>query len=111
MIVSMHLYSASYSAHQSEALPVRETQREESSFERTKKRGMKKLKHRWLSGCSRCSNDMLLVSHVFFNIIATTARYTEIAARNRSNYNRISCTRLRNTIKFTYIIRFVICGA
>jgi len=26
-IVSIHLYSASYSAHQSEALPVRETQR------------------------------------------------------------------------------------
>src|SRR6218665_610621 len=30
-IVSIHLYSASCSAHQSEALPVRETQREESS--------------------------------------------------------------------------------
>src|SRR6218665_1128678 len=30
-IVSIHSYSASYSAHQSEALPVRETQREESS--------------------------------------------------------------------------------
>src|SRR6218665_3544736 len=29
-IVSIHLYSASCSAHQSEALPVRETQREES---------------------------------------------------------------------------------
>src|SRR6218665_480769 len=29
-IVSLHLYSASCSAHQSEALPVRETQREES---------------------------------------------------------------------------------
>jgi len=28
-IVSIHLYSASYNAHQSEALPVRETQREE----------------------------------------------------------------------------------
>src|SRR6218665_2950712 len=38
MIVSIHLYSASCSAHQSEALPVRETQREESSLERTKKR-------------------------------------------------------------------------
>src|SRR6218665_338640 len=36
-IVSMHLYSASCSAHQSEALPVRETQREESSLERTKR--------------------------------------------------------------------------
>ena len=35
-IVSIHLYSASCSAHQSEALPVRETQREESSLERTK---------------------------------------------------------------------------
>src|SRR6218665_568477 len=31
-IVSIHLYSASCSAHQSEALPVRETQREESSL-------------------------------------------------------------------------------
>ena len=30
-IVSIHLYSASCSAHQSEALPVRETMREESS--------------------------------------------------------------------------------
>jgi len=30
-IVSIHLYSASCSAHQSEALPVRETQREENS--------------------------------------------------------------------------------
>jgi len=35
-IVSIHLYSTSCSAHQSEALPVRETQREESSLERTK---------------------------------------------------------------------------
>ena len=32
-IVSIHLYSASCSAHQSEALPVRETQREESRRE------------------------------------------------------------------------------
>jgi len=31
-IVFIHLYSASCSAHQSEALPVRGTQREESSF-------------------------------------------------------------------------------
>src|SRR6218665_1138447 len=31
-IVSINLYSASCSAHQSEALPVRETQREESSL-------------------------------------------------------------------------------
>ena len=31
-IVSVHLYSASCSAHQSEALPVRETQREENSL-------------------------------------------------------------------------------
>src|SRR6218665_2272134 len=30
--VSIHLYSASCSAHQSEALPVQETQREESSL-------------------------------------------------------------------------------
>ena len=30
-IVSMHLYSASHSAHQSEALPVRETQGEETT--------------------------------------------------------------------------------
>src|SRR6218665_2546147 len=37
-IVSKNLYSASCSAHQSEALPVRETQREESSLERTKRR-------------------------------------------------------------------------
>jgi len=36
-IVSIHLYSASYSAHQSEALHVRETQREESSLERMKR--------------------------------------------------------------------------
>ena len=36
-IVSIHLYSASCSAHQSEALSVRETQREESSLERTKR--------------------------------------------------------------------------
>ena len=36
-IVSIHLYSDSWSAHQSEALPVRETQREESSLERTKR--------------------------------------------------------------------------
>ena len=35
-IVFIHLYSASCSAHQSEAHPVRETQREESSLERTK---------------------------------------------------------------------------
>src|SRR6218665_1147073 len=32
-IVSIHLYNASSSAHQSEALPVRETQREESREE------------------------------------------------------------------------------
>ena len=37
-IVTIYLYSASCSAHQSEALPVRETQREESSLERTKRR-------------------------------------------------------------------------
>src|SRR6218665_3768890 len=36
-ILSIHLYSAFCSAHQSEALPVRETQREESSLERTKR--------------------------------------------------------------------------
>src|SRR6218665_75313 len=37
-IVSMHLYNAFCSStHQSEALPVRETQREESSLERTKR--------------------------------------------------------------------------
>jgi len=36
-IVFIHLYSASCSAHQSEALPVQETQREESSVERTKR--------------------------------------------------------------------------
>ena len=36
-IVSIHLYSASCSAHQSEALPVREIQREERSLERTKR--------------------------------------------------------------------------
>src|SRR6218665_1599681 len=36
-IVSIYLYSASCRAHQSEALPVRETQREESSLERTKR--------------------------------------------------------------------------
>ena len=36
-IVSIHSYSASCSAHQSEALPVRETKREESSLERTKR--------------------------------------------------------------------------
>jgi len=30
-IVSIHLYSTSYSAHQSESLPLRETQREEES--------------------------------------------------------------------------------
>src|SRR6218665_3471487 len=36
-IVSIHLYSASCSGHQSEALPVRETQREESSLQRTKR--------------------------------------------------------------------------
>jgi len=36
-IAYIHLYSASCSAHQSEALPVRETQREESSLERTKR--------------------------------------------------------------------------
>jgi len=36
-IVSIHLYSASCSAHQSEVLPVRETPREESSLERTKR--------------------------------------------------------------------------
>src|SRR6218665_3643344 len=36
-IVSIHLYSASFSAHQSEALSVRETQRAESSLERTKR--------------------------------------------------------------------------
>src|SRR6218665_2179508 len=36
-IASIHLYGASCSAHQSEALPVRETQREESSLERTKR--------------------------------------------------------------------------
>src|SRR6218665_423786 len=35
--IPIHLYSASCSAHQSETLPVRETQREESSFERTKR--------------------------------------------------------------------------
>jgi len=36
-IVSMHLYSASCSAHQSEALPVQDTHTEESSLERTKR--------------------------------------------------------------------------
>src|SRR6218665_2625998 len=34
--VSKHLYSAFHNAHQSEALPVRETQREENSLMRTK---------------------------------------------------------------------------
>src|SRR6218665_3307292 len=42
-IVSIHLYSASCSAHQSEELPVRETQREESSLERTKRGNWHKL--------------------------------------------------------------------
>src|SRR6218665_861164 len=37
VFLSIHLYSAVYSAHQSEALPVRETQGEESSLERTKR--------------------------------------------------------------------------
>src|SRR6218665_2306442 len=37
-IVSINLYSASCRAPQSEALRVRETQREESSLERTKRR-------------------------------------------------------------------------
>src|SRR6218665_2374782 len=37
-IVSINLYSIFCSAHQPEALPVRETQREESSLERTKRR-------------------------------------------------------------------------
>src|SRR6218665_3834125 len=36
-IVSIHLYSASCSAHQSEVLPVRDTPREESSLERMKR--------------------------------------------------------------------------
>ena len=36
-IVSMHLCSVSCSARQSEALPVRETRREESRLERTKR--------------------------------------------------------------------------
>ena len=36
-IVSIHLYSASYSAHQSETLPVRETQREEKAVLRERK--------------------------------------------------------------------------
>jgi len=36
-IVSIHLYRASCSAHQLEALPVQETQREEISLERTKR--------------------------------------------------------------------------
>ena len=36
-IASIHLSSASCSAHQSEALPVRETQRDESSLHRTKR--------------------------------------------------------------------------
>ena len=36
-IVSIYLYSASCSAHQSEALPVQETQRVDSSLERTKR--------------------------------------------------------------------------
>ena len=36
-IVSIHLYNAFCSAHQSEALPVRETQREESSLKRMKR--------------------------------------------------------------------------
>jgi len=35
-IGSVHLYSASCIAHQSEAPPVQETQREESSLQRTK---------------------------------------------------------------------------
>jgi len=35
-IVFIHLYSASCSVHQSEALPLRETQREESNLERMK---------------------------------------------------------------------------
>ena len=43
-IVSIHLYSASCSAHQSEALPVRETQREESSLERTKRARCREMK-------------------------------------------------------------------
>ena len=37
-IVAKHLYSASCSEHQSEALPMRETQREESRLEKTKNR-------------------------------------------------------------------------
>ena len=36
-IVSIHLYSASCSAHKSEELSMRETQRKENSLERTKR--------------------------------------------------------------------------
>src|SRR6218665_1202748 len=36
-LYSIHLYSASRSAHQSEALPVRETQKEDTSLERMKR--------------------------------------------------------------------------
>jgi len=36
-IVSIHLYSASCSAHQSEGLQVQKTQREKSSLERTRR--------------------------------------------------------------------------
>src|SRR6218665_298427 len=46
-IVSIYLFSASCSAHQSEALPVRETQREESSLKRTK-RGGGGVRLRWM---------------------------------------------------------------
>lgn len=50
---------------------------------------------------------MLLCSHLFFNIIVTAVSYTEIAAAKGAKHVCISCTRLRNALKFSYTIRFV----
>ena len=53
-IVSTRLYSASYSANQTKALPVREIQREDSSLERTK-RGT------WVSWGSRSLHKIIII--------------------------------------------------
>src|SRR6218665_3243197 len=83
-IVSIHLYSASCSAHQSEALPVRETQREESRLERTK-RGT------WLT-----SNKVDLFSLFSFPLLSKHSLVTQLLKKPSldkeifSNYRPVS---------------------
>ena len=77
-ILSIHLYSTSCSAHQSEALPVWETQREEWSLERTKE-------GTWLCGCNLTS---CIKRHFNTEKLVSGVRVSESQA---GTARRISC--------------------